>query len=265
MASRRSQRISTVRPFEKTVKFNASIGEFEYWDKAKSENVSVPTLEFTPLVTKGRLSGFYNAKGAQVFSNYIESSKDEEFKAFIFQSGKPTNLPELSGFWADIKEEASKNQIHFTQSIIGIAVIDGVEEVVELIVFKSSLSSWISIQEKSKSDVMSSKVTLTKGRLMKKGNGKELIEVTKKEEDEINKKLAKNPRANTPIIFYEFVASDVTELNEKEMEYTDEKITAIDEYFDSQSGERQNTRPSRTNESVQTDGGGGDDDDDLPF
>lgn len=263
MASRRTQRTSTERPFSKTIKFNASTGEFEYYDKVTKENIAIEELEFTPLVTKNRLSGFSNQEKAQVLSNYIENSKEEEFKAFVFRNGRPTNLPELTGLWEDIKDAAKGKQIHFTQAIIGLAVLNGVEEIVEFIVYKSSLSSWIEIGKNTKEDVMSSKLVLTKGRLMRKGTGTELVEVTKKEQDEIDKKLAKNPRANVPITFYEIIATEATELSKKELAYTDEKITLIDEYFDAQSGA---SRTSNNREERSADvPDGGDDDDDLPF
>lgn len=271
MASRRNpNRAGSTRPFNITITFNGGTGMFEYYDSTKGEKVEIEELQFTPLVTKSVISGFNKNVNQQMRSNYVEDITKEPFSVFYFKEKKFTKLDGMQGLWSDIKPAVLEVDGKFSTAIIGLVVLDGVEVMAELIVARFALGQWIDINNENP-DVMSSKLVFRKGPLYKKGakTGDPAVEISAKEEKEIFDKIKKNPMAKKPVIFYGLVA-DITPLTDKELEFTDGKITILEDYFDALEAAakpRSNDAPARSGktEAARAAEEEADDDDDLPF
>lgn len=231
--SRTKKRGGASSPIKKYISFSGSTGTFKYWDKENKKNVELDSLDIIVLDTRASITGFNEALGVGVSSNMVVNTTKETLKVVSYSNGKPKVYAE--GLYQDIKSDMSAYGGKFTTNVICLADVGDGMEVVNLQLTGVALGSWIEFAAEHPNDAFYDYfITIGKGNLSKRAKGKN-VEVTKKEEAELDAKLKKNPRTKQPIWFYvlDFKFEDLTEEQSELASDEDDKLQA---YFDSVNG-----------------------------
>lgn len=263
--SRTKKRGGGSSPIKRFVRYSGGTGSFSYYDKATEETVELDTLDVIVLDVRSSITGFYEEKKASISSNMVLDTKKEPFKVIAFANKKPIEIAE--GLYATIKPEVAKVGGKFTSNIIGLVDFGDGWEVTNIQLSGVALNSWIEFTtEHDNNSYYDYLITFKKGLLSKRDNGKN-VPVTQKEEEALDAKLKKNPRAPKPVWFYT-VGFDIEDLTDEQIELAEEEDTKLQEYFEGVSSAPTKEGGKETSTEKVTDAPEPSDDeeeDDLPF
>lgn len=266
--SRTRRRSASTSPIKKWISFSGSTGLFSYFDKSVGENgerVELESLSLIVLDVRASVTGYNETKKSQISSNMIANPNDDILTVVGFANKNKYEI--ATGIYKDIKEAVKKEKGKYTQNIIGLADLGNGHEVVCLQVNGSALNSWINFTQLHPNDgYYDFEITFNKGALSKV-DGDEFVPVTKKEEKELDAKLAKNPRAPRPVWFY-LMEMSVEDLTEDQIDMAVEEDEKLQEYFSSNSTEDKKGKSNGDKSSTEQEEEEDDDEedgDDLPF
>ena len=241
--SRTKSRGVSASPIKKYLQFSASTGLFSYYDKEAKNKVELEELKLTVLDVRSSVTGYNSANKAQVASNMVAQTGKEELKVVSWKDGKATEIAE--GLYKDIKEKVTSKSVggKFTANVICLCDVGKGKEICNLQFSGSSLNGWINfLSSLDAGGEYDNEITISRGALSVV-DGKEFRPVTKKEEDELDKALAKNKRHPQPIWFY-VLAFDTEELTEEQVEFAGEEDDKLQKFFETTSGVKSDKAPS---------------------
>lgn len=254
--SRTNRRSKVSSPIKKYISFSGSTGVFSYYDKAKGEKVEIDSISLILMDIRSSITGYNSASKSQISSNYVVNIEEEELKVVTWKGGKSADVAE--GLYADIKSKLSSIGGKFTTNLICLADVGDGEEICNIQLTGSSLSSWF--EALSSIDEYDSFITLSKGPLSKV-DGKEIVPVTEEEEKALLAKIKKNPRVKQPIWFY-LIDVDTTELSDEDGKKADELDATLQKYFGASKPKDADTSDDDGYDDEDPEG---DEKDDLPF
>lgn len=258
--SRTKKRGGTTSPIKKYVSFSGGAGVFKYYDKEEKENVELDNLEIIVLDVRASITGFNEGLGTGNTSNMVLDTTKEELKVVAYVDGKPKVLAE--GLYQDIKPDLKSFGGKFTQNIICLADVGDGIEVINLQLSGSALGGWIDLTTEYPNETFYDyKITLNKDVLSVRDKGVSRP-VTKEDEDALEKKRKKNPRASV-VWFYTLKAS-AQDLTEEESELAIEEDNKLQTYFEKVTGITKEVTTDSPEPSAPEDDEGGEPDD-LPF
>ncbi len=137
-------------------------GALSYWDKEKTENITVPTpFEFIVLDQLATIKGWSDADGSGFWSNEVKSVGYDTFNVRTNAGLK------ASGVWKDIKADPDVAGAKYHTSIyLATKGREGME-ISNLALTGAALNSWIEFTKKN--DVRKVKVVLSQWNDAKKG------------------------------------------------------------------------------------------------
>ena len=258
-------------PIKKYLSFSGGSGSINYWDKTKGtdgERIELDSIDFVVLDVRNSISGFEESTSSSFASNMVVNTGKDVINVVKWKKGKTTDV--ASGLFKDIKDTLKGTGAKFTANIISLADIDGEKQIVNLQLSGAALNDWIKFTtEHSNNKYYDYRITITKGELSKREEG-ETVPVTKKEQDAVMAKLAKNPLAPKPVWFYT-AALTFEELTPEEVDEALAEDAKVQEYFSASTATPAATETTDTTKNVtgapapNENPFAGDDDDDLPF
>lgn len=148
-------------PIKYHITFSGESGTFSYWDGEKE--VSLDKLELVMLDRRSSVSGWSEAIGGRIFSNYFTSNKDHI-------NVRASNKDILSGTWEADKDRIKEAGGEYQVNIFALADIGGQWVPVKLALSKSALAAWSSFSSEQKIwDLYGSLITVQRGEQQKKG------------------------------------------------------------------------------------------------
>lgn len=264
--SRSNPRAGGGSPIKKYLTFSGGTGTVNYFDKnlgEKGEKVELEKVSFTVLDVRSSISGYEESTSSSFSSNLIVDSGKEELRVVKFKKGKSQDV--VKGLYKDIKEKLKGTGAKFTTNIIALADVGDGEEIVNIQINGAALNNWIEFTtEHSNNQYYDYKITISKGVLSKREEGKS-VPVTEKEEKELDAKLKKNPRSPRPVWFYT-AQIDFEDLTPEEIEKALEEDKKVQDYFNSLSSNSTTTgKTGNVTSAPEPNSGDDDEDDDLPF
>ena len=261
--SRTKKRSGGSSPIKRFVRYSGGTGSFSYYDKAAEETVELEKLDVIVLDVRSSITGFYEEKKASISSNMVLDTKKEPFKVIAFANKKPIEIAD--GLYATIKPELAKVGGKFTSNIIGLVDFGDGWEVTNIQLSGVALNSWIEFTtEHDNNSYYDYLVTFKKGLLSKRDNGKN-VPVTQKEEEALDAKLKKNPRAPKPVWFYT-VGFDIEDLTDEQIQLAEEEDAKLQEYFEGvSSAPVKETSTEKVTDAPEPSDDEDEDESDLPF
>lgn len=126
-------------PTKKFLSWKGGLGVWEYYDKDKSEKVTLDeTIYIVPLDELSTIKGWHDASEAGKYSNEVHDLRSEELTVRSFKGGEI-----VKGLYSDIKGKLEGGK--FCKSVYA-AMLDSKGNVVEMVNFGftgSSLGAWI--------------------------------------------------------------------------------------------------------------------------
>lgn len=187
----------TTSPIKYRFSFGGASGKIKYYDKEKSEDVEMDSLDFIILDKRSSITGWNEADGSSIYSNLVVSTKKEEL---VVKTSKRTLA---SGLYEDIKGKMDNFGGKFTTNLLCLAKIGKNWEMANIQLTGSALGVWMDT-ESGKVNIYDQIFTITEGEKRKKGAVKFIV----------------------PEFSYKKITSDLIEMAEE----SDEILQA---YFDS--------------------------------
>lgn len=264
--SRTNRRGGNTSPIKKYLQFSGSTGTFSYYNKETKEREELDELTITVLDVRSSVTGYNSTSKAQITSNLVAETGKEPLKVMSWKDGKATDIAE--GLYKEIKDKVKAAGGKFTANVICLADVGDGQEICNLQFQGSSLNGWINFLDTLDRDgEYDNQITIRRGALSKL-DGKEFVPVTKKEEDALDKKLAKNPRSARPIWFY-VLEFETEPLTEEQVDEAVEQDTVVQEYFDASTGGNSSASNSSSDDAASSDEDEDEDEDedgdDVPF
>ena len=229
--SRNKRRGGTASPIKKYLEFSGSTGVFSYYNKETKSKVEVEELEIIVLDVRASITGYNSGNKSSIASNMVAETGKETMKVIAWKDGKATDIAE--GLYKEIKAQVKEAGGKFTSNIICLVDVGDGQEICNLQVKGSSLNGWINFLDTLERDgEYDNVITISKGALSKV-DGKNFVPVTKKEEDALDKAVAKNKRHPQPIWFF-VLAFEVAELTEADTATEQDEV--VQSYFSAVGG-----------------------------
>lgn len=227
--SRSKPRMGSKSPIQKYIDFGGGEGNFTYYDKNKEETVQVELKNVIVLDVRNSISGYSQKDSATIGSNLVSNINSEEITVVLYGKGKTTTF--VKGLYKDIKKDVKDIGGKFTTNVIALADVGNGQEMVNIRLAGVGNSSWIGFTSEN-ADYYDYALNFSRGVLSKIDKDNKVVPVTAKEEDELDAKLKKNPRAPRPVWFYVIDIEKGNALTDDEIEMATEQDEKLQAYFD---------------------------------
>lgn len=229
--SRNKRRGGNSSPIKHYLQFSGGTGVFSYYNKGTKTRTELDKLEVIILDVRASITGFDSTSKAQITSNLVTDTNSEKFKVVSWKDKKTTDIAE--GLYKDIKEKVTSKSVggRFTTNVLCLCDLGNGQEVCNLQLSGSALNGWINfLKGLEKGSEYDSVITFKRGALSVV-DGKEFRAVSKEEEEDLDKKIAKNKRHPRPIWFYvlDFETADLTD---EQVDLASEQDDILQEYFE---------------------------------
>ena len=228
--SRSNRSSGSSSPVKKYLSFSGGTGLISYYDKEKEEKVELEEVSLILLDDLASVGGFNESESSGYSSNLL-SPYDTGKKAFTVKSkvnGQYQTVEE--GIWKEIKGSSNISGAKYARNLFALADVGDGLELVRLEVTGSGLSPWLSFVEDNGTSVYDSVVTVTKGQLYTRKAGKNTV-FTDEQLAALDAKIAKNPRTQRPVLFYESSFDFGEKLSKEQEGAADEADAKLQEYL----------------------------------
>jgi hypothetical protein len=216
--SRTRKKSGSKSPVERDISFKGGKGKISFHDKEHKDaddkgNVHLDSLTFALVDIKASITGFNEGTSSTVSSNLLEPFETKE-KEFIVKTKFGGSYGEyIRGIYKNIKGDLKGIGGKYTKNLIAVADVGDGNQLVNIRLRGGALSSWSSFTEdKSEEDLYGALFTMKRGKLSTRKEGK-TVPVTKKQYNDLLKKLKADPLADKPILFHlpEFSSEDISD------------------------------------------------------
>lgn len=260
--SRSKPRGGSSSPFKKYIEYRGGEGIFQYYNRDTRESQEVEINDIVVLDVRHSITGYSRDHSASIGSNMVGNLSNEELNVVAYTKSGVQNI--AKGLYKDIKAELREVNGKFTTNVIALADVGDGKEIVVIQLSGTGNSSWISFTGEH-GDFYDYALTMERGALSKLDANNKAVPVSKKEEDNLNAKLKKNPRAPRPVWFHVVDITKSYELSEEEADEANEADEKVQAYFDTLNGKTKNDSDQEGSEKASEEAYDEEESDDLPF